>query len=231
MNQLVKGRKAQKSHVDPHVGEIYISYFTDPLCAWSWAFEKEWQLLKTSLGSRLHVTYHMGGLIPDWKTFNDSVNSVTRPVQMGPVWMHIAEITNIKLNTSIWMRNPPASSYPACIAFKCVELQSRTLAETYLLLLREAVMLSGENISKTDVLLRLADYPLMNTEAFDPVKFKEDLFNGAGLEAFRKDLQMVQMHGINRFPTLIVRKNGSHPVLVSGYKTHNDWMEVITKES
>ena len=130
--------------------EIFISFFTDPMCAWSWAFEEEWQKLKRLLGEHLHVTYHMGGLIPDWKTFTDSVNLVTRPLQMGPVWMHIAETTKVKIDPAIWMRDPPTSSYPACIAFKCAELQSKQAAELYLSILREAVMLFGQNISKTD---------------------------------------------------------------------------------
>src|ERR1700712_580240 len=95
--------------------EVDIAYFTDPLCAWSWAFNPEWVTLLKSNGDRISVTYHMGGLIPDWKTFTDSVNAVDRPQQMGPVWMHIAQTTHAKLDPLIWMRDPPSSSYPACI--------------------------------------------------------------------------------------------------------------------
>jgi putative protein-disulfide isomerase len=207
--------------------EVFISYFTDPLCAWSWAFEKEWQQLKQNLGERLHVTYHMGGLIPDWKTFNDSTNSVTRPLQMGPVWMHIAEVTNVKLNHVIWMRNPPTSSYPACIAFKCAEIQSKKLADTYLFILREAAMVQGQNISKTEVLLGLADNPALELEGFNKAKFKEDLFNGAGLEAFRKDLHLVQTNRITRFPALVIRKKDKPSLLVSGYKKFSELLEII----
>ena len=82
MSFFAKEKKVskKKQRVDP--AEISISYFTDPLCAWSWAFEREWQLLKEHLGNQLQITYHMGGLIPDWKTFNDTVNAVTRPAQL-----------------------------------------------------------------------------------------------------------------------------------------------------
>ncbi len=207
--------------------EIYISFFTDPLCAWSWAFEGEWQKFKGLLGEHLHVTYHMGGLIPDWKTFSDSVNSVTRPLQMGPVWMHIAEVTNVKVNHSIWMKDPPSSSYPACIAFKCAELQSRQIAELYLTMLREAVMLFGQNISKTEILLSLAANPVLELVGFDKTKFKEDLFNGAGLEAFRKDLQLTQNHRITRFPCLVIRRKNKPTLLVPGYKKADEIMHII----
>jgi putative protein-disulfide isomerase len=207
--------------------EIFISFFTDPLCAWSWAFEGEWQKLKSTLGDRLHITYHMGGLIPDWKTFSDSINSVTRPLQMGPVWMHIAEITNVKVNHMIWMRDPPSSSYPACIAFKCAELQSKQAAELYLGLLREAVMLFGQNISKNEILLTLAANPVLDLVGFNRIKFRQDLFNGAGLEAFRNDLQLTQNHRITRFPAFIIRRKNKPTLMVPGFKKAEEFMRII----
>ena len=116
--------------------EIFISFFTDPMCAWSWAFEEEWQKLKRLLGEHLHVTYHMGDL------FRIGRRSTIRSIQLhdhykwGLVWMHIAETTKVKIDPAIWMRDPPTSSYPACIAFKCAELQSKQAAELYLCILR-----------------------------------------------------------------------------------------------
>jgi putative protein-disulfide isomerase len=207
--------------------EIFISFFTDPLCAWSWAFEQEWKKVKETFGDRLHVTYHMGGLIPDWKTFSDSVNSVTRPLQMGPVWMHVAEITNVRVNHAIWMKDPPSSSYPACIAFKCAELQSKQAAELYLSILRESVMLFGQNISRTEVLLSLAANPALDLVGFSRAKFKRDLFNGAGLAAFRNDLQLTQNHKITRFPALVVRRKNKPTIMVPGYKKAEELVRIM----
>jgi putative protein-disulfide isomerase len=207
--------------------DIFISYFTDPLCAWSWAFETEWQKLKTLFGDHLHSSYHMGGLIPDWRTFNDSVNAVARPVQMGPVWMHVAELTNTKLDHSIWVRNPPSSSYPACIAFKCAELQSRQAAEVYLGLLREAAMLFGQNISKTEILLELSTSPRLVPTGFSKLKFKKDLLNGKGLEPFRRDLALAQTNHINRFPALVIRRKNKPSLLVSGYRKAEEILRII----
>ncbi len=207
--------------------EVFISYFTDPLCAWSWAFEPEWQKFKLFLGDRLHVTYHMGGLIPDWKSFNDSANSITRPSQMGPLWMHIAELTKAKINHLIWMRDPPCSSYPACIAFKTVELQSKQAAELYLSMLWDEVMRFGRNISKTEILLSLATNPVFELFGFSKAKFKEDLFNGAGLEAFRNDLELTQKNRITRFPGLIIRRKNKPSLLVPGYKNAEELVQII----
>jgi putative protein-disulfide isomerase len=169
----------------------------------------------------------MGGLIPDWKTFTDSVNSVTRPLQMGPVWMHISEITSVKLNHLLWMRDPPSSSYPACIAFKCAELQSRQAADLYLGILREAAMLFGQNISKTEIILSLAANPALELVGFSRSKFKEDLLNGKGLESFRHDLQLIQNNHITRFPSLVVRRKNKTSLLISGYKKVEALLEII----
>jgi predicted DsbA family dithiol-disulfide isomerase len=227
MSKTVETRFSKINKADPVQEDIFISYFTDPLCAWSWAFETEWQKLKTIFGDRLHVTYHMGGLIPDWRTFSDSVNAVTRPLQMGPVWMHIAELTNVKLNHIIWMRDPPSSSYPSCIAFKCAEHQSRQAAELYLGLLREAAMLFGQNISKTDILMSLAANPVLELVGFNKMKFKKDLFNGKGLESFRRDLALTQTKRITRFPALVIRRKNKSSLLVSGYKKADEILNII----
>jgi predicted DsbA family dithiol-disulfide isomerase len=227
MNKSKSGKPSRPNNADVVQEEIFISYFTDPLCAWSWAFEKEWRQLKETLSDRLHVTYHMGGLIPDWKTFNDSVNDVARPLQMGPVWMHIAEITNVKLNHRLWMSDPPASSYPACIAFKCAELQSREAGDLYLSMLREAAMLFGQNISKTETILSLAANPAMDLVGLDRAKFKESLFDGSGLEAFRNDLQLTHNHRITRFPGLVIRRKNKPSLLVSGYKRIDELLRII----
>ena len=231
MNREIEDKQFSKLSKDASVEEeIFITYFTDPLCAWSWAFEAEWKKFKVLMGDHLHVTYRMGGLIPDWKTFYDSANSVTRPPQMGPVWMHIEEITNVKVNHSIWMKDPPTSSYPACIAFKCAELQSRQVAELYLDMMREAVMLFGKNISKTETLLSLAANPALELVGFDKVKFKKDLFNGAGLAAFRKDLEIAQNHRITRFPALVIRRKNRPTLMVPGYKKVEELIQIIHRD-
>lgn len=92
----------------------------------------------------------MGGLIPSWTNFHDEVNAVTRPVQMGPVWMHAGQVANRPIHHLLWMKNPPSSSYPACIAVKSAQLQSGGHGESLLQRLREAAM-----VEEKILLLRL----------------------------------------------------------------------------
>ncbi|MFP4437871.1 MAG: DsbA family protein [Chloroflexaceae bacterium] len=57
----------------------------------------------------------------------------------------------------IWNVDPPASSYPACIAVKAAEQQEQTIGAMYLRRLHEAVMLEQRNIVRSEVLLALAE--------------------------------------------------------------------------
>jgi len=76
-------------NIQQNEGRVEIVYYTDPLCCWSWAFEPQWRRLQYKLRDKLSVRYCMGGLIADWKNFNDEVNSINRPAQMGAKGMAV----------------------------------------------------------------------------------------------------------------------------------------------
>jgi hypothetical protein len=65
---------------------VEITYYTDPLCCWSWAFEPQWRRLRYEYSGKIKWRYRMGGLLPDWSSFSDPMNDVSRPIQMGPFW-------------------------------------------------------------------------------------------------------------------------------------------------
>ena len=199
-------------------GRVEITCFTDPLCCWSWAFEPQWRKLRYQYAGSIAWNYVMGGLLPDWQSYHDDVNSISRPVQMGPLWMQVHHFSGMPLADRLWMLDPPVSSYPACIAVKCAQLQSPAIAESYLRLLREAVMIHQQNISKTQVIVAVAEKLAAVMPEFNVETFKLNLKNEIGLEAFKADLQQVQYRNINRFPSLVIRKTGGHAVVLTGYK-------------
>ena len=213
----------------PKADLLEIIFYTDPLCCWSWGFEPQWRRLRYEFEGQLTWRYCMGGMLASWKNFHDELNSVSRPAQMGPVWMHASQITHMPMNTRIWMEDAPASSYPACIAFKAVELQSLQFADTYLRLLREAIMLDGKNIANQNVLIEIAEQLKATYTLFDVGQFQKDLTNDNGLEAFRKDLQQVQYRNINRFPTLIIRYKSANPIMITGYRPYPVLMDAINQ--
>jgi putative protein-disulfide isomerase len=207
---------------------LIVHYYTDPLCCWSWAFEKQWSRFLEEYSSKIDVRYIMCGMLPDWKTYNDPINSVSRPLQMGPVWMHASQVSGTEMNYSIWHKDPPASSYPSCIAVKCAALQSAKAERLYLFKVREAVMVREMNIAKEEVLLTLArELATEEPDQFDAIQFELDLKAGKGKNAFREDLKQASFHKIGRYPTLTMADPQGKAIMMVGYRPYNVLMEAV----
>lgn len=200
------------------MGQVKINFYTDPLCCWSYAFEKEWRKLLANYGDTIDYQYVMCGMIPTWATYNDPMNSVSKPLQMGPVWMHASEVTHTKMAYQVWHEDPPSSSYPACIAVKTAALQSNKAGEQYLLKIRSAIMNDGRNISKPEVLLDVAEE--LDSSTLDFEQFKEDWTQGKGKELFRADLQKASYHKIGRYPTLTFQNPQGKGIIITGYRPY-----------
>jgi putative protein-disulfide isomerase len=206
---------------------IDVTIVTDPLCCWSWAFESQLQELKIILNGQATWNYRMGGLLPSWNNFHDQINSVSRPIQWGPIWMHAGEIAHKPICHQIWIKDPPASSYPACVAVKCAQLQSVFAGELMLNLLREACMTNGKNIARQDVLFETASRLSSTNKSFDSDRFKEDFLTNKGLEPFRSDLEFVSYYKISRFPALVVKTPNSKAIVMSGYRRCSEVLKTI----
>lgn len=203
-------------------GSVEIQYFTDPLCCWSWALEPQWRRLRYEYSGLLRWRYRMAGLLPSWTSYQDPMNDVSRPIQMGPLWLEAKYKSGMPLRDDIWFRAPPASSFPACIAVKCAQLQSPVAAEHYLRRVREAVMLQGRNIAHWEVLLDLARELSASREGLlDLALFEQQLSGEAARQAFEEDLRQVRLLGISRYPTLTISlANQATGVLIVGYRPY-----------
>src|ERR1700712_3438949 len=135
---------------------IDITFYTDPLCCWSWIMQPQLLLVQSALGEQASWHLKMGGLIPDWTHFQDEANAVSRPAQMAPIWMHAAQVAGIDICHRLWITDAPATSYPSCIAVKCAQLQSSALAALMLWELQNACMSGCVNIAKKDALFKVA---------------------------------------------------------------------------
>ncbi|MGI8635733.1 MAG: DsbA family oxidoreductase [Segetibacter sp.] len=207
---------------------VEITFYTDPLCCWSWAFEPIWRKLQYQFRNQICFKYVMTGLLPSWKNYSDPLYSVNRPQQMGPVWMEVSESTGMPTQSKIWVEDPPASSYPACIAFKSMQLQSEAAAIKYLRMLRETVMLGGRNIAKQTILIEIAESLISKYPAILSLqRFASDLTDDAGLEAFRLDLQETQNRHITRTPTLIMRAHNKQAIMLTGYRPYPILLEAL----
>jgi putative protein-disulfide isomerase len=218
----------QMERMDEAVDEttVFVEYYTDPLCSWSWAFEAQWRRLRYECGPRLGWRYHMGGLIADWRSYEDPFNDIRRPTQMGPQWFQVSEITGMPLDDRIWQVDPPSSSYPACVAVKAAQRQGQAAAEAYLRRLREAVMMECRNIARQDVLLAVAQETAVGS-SFDLDRFRDDLAAPETRDAFRQDLRDAAYYDIGRFPTLLVHRSGGRGLILVGYRPYEALCEAV----
>lgn len=219
---LKRNKKGKATDAGYH---LEVVYYTDPLCCWSWAFEPVIQRLVNEYGKRLSIRYCMGGMLSGWNNYHDTLHAVSRPIQMGPVWLQAKQLTGVALNDTIWFTDPPASSYPACVAVKCAALQSEQLAAQYLFKLRTAVMLKAKNIARKEVLISTAEELAQENLLFDAGKFTTQLTSQQAIDAFRADMQETKYRGIHRFPSLLLQVRDTRKSLLL---TGNRPFEAIT---
>lgn len=209
-------------------GALSVTYYTDPLCSWSWAFEPQWRRLRDAYGLRLTWRYRMGGLLRDWQSNENPLSPLSRPSQMAPQWYQVRELSGMPLDEHIWEDDPPDSSYPACIAFHAAALQGAGIGERMLRRLREGVMLERKNIARRDVLLAIASdleaediaQGRILLDQMDAERFKRDLDAPDVQDTFRHDLQDAALLGIGRFPTLIIQRTDGHGIGLVGYRPY-----------
>lgn len=124
------------------------------------------------------------------------------------------------LKDRLWQADPPASSYPACIAVKAAERQGQIAAEGYLRQLREAAMIGCRNIARQDLLLTVAQETARDG-LLDLQRFSNDLAASETIESFRQDLRDAAYYGIGRFPTLILKRNDGRGIVLVGYRPYD----------
>jgi putative protein-disulfide isomerase len=222
-----KQKHLQKNLNKNNTGQVKVTFYTDPLCCWSWAFEKPWREFVNNYRNDIVHSYVLCGMIPDWNTYKDDMNSISKPLQMGPMWMHASEVTHVPMKYNIWHEDPPASSYPSCIAVKTAGLQSSVAEELYLLGAREALMLDGKNIAKVSMLMDVAKE--LDGSDFSFKQFKKDWDAGYGKEAFRLDLQKAKLNNIGRYPTLTFQDATGNGVMMVGYRPYEVLLEGFEK--
>ncbi|UYQ95626.1 DsbA family protein [Chitinophaga horti] len=215
--ELKEKRRKVNSNPLPGNGadRLALVLYTDPLCCWSWAFTQILDKWRASCGHEVTVRYVMGGMLADWKSYQDEVRAVTKPIQMGPVWLEARQMAGIQLDDRIWFNDPPASSYPACVAVKAAGLQSGDAGERYLRAVQQAVMTGGKNIAKKEVLLSIA----AQLPDFDTTRFANDLQGPEALAAFKADLAEVASSSITRFPSLVIGgATTARKLMLTGYR-------------
>lgn len=158
----------------------------------------------------------MGGLLRDWKHFQDPLNSISKPSQMGPLWVEAKHLTGQPIDEHMWINSPVDTSYPSCMAVKAAEQQSAIAGEAMLRLLREAVMIHKKNIGDTEVIIEIAT-DLEKKGLLNISDFETSLYSSVSSNLFREDLEKIKIKGVTRFPTMLISYT-EKTVQITGYR-------------
>lgn len=225
----VRGKNKSTEQIMQSGDRIEVVYYTDPLCCWSWAMEPQWRRIQYEYRDIISTRYCMGGLLSDWNHFNDAANFVSRPIQMGPVWAEAHHLSGMPVSDRIWMKDPPASSYTACVAVKCAARQSTKAEENFLRKCREELMINGINIAKQQNLFHIAEHLEVELNGFSADDFKQDYISGAGVEEFRNDLKEVRYKSVSRFPSIKFTNESGKAILLTGYEPYESLRNVFNE--
>lgn len=191
---------------------LKITYFTDPICSSCWGVEPQIRKLKLEYGAYVEISYHMGGLLPDW-SYNSG--GISKPSDVAHHWDEVSEYYKMPIDGDVWLEDPLHSSYPPSIAFKAAQIQSHTKAIIFLRIVREMVFLKKKNITKWEHLLNAAKLAKLNI-----VQFKNDYENKA-ISNFESDLKLARNLKVRGFPTFFITDNLGNQEFIYGFRPYD----------
>jgi predicted DsbA family dithiol-disulfide isomerase len=197
---------------------LQILYFTDPICSSCWGIEPQLRRLKLEYGDQLHITYHMGGLLPSWEVYNSG--GISKPSDVAHHWDEVSGHYEMPIDGDVWLEDPLPSSYPPSIAFKAAQMQDEQLAVKFLRRIREMVFLEKKNITKWEHLEKAAQETGLNAE-----KLKSD-FEGPANAAFQKDLALARSLGVRGFPTLFFTDANQNRLTLYGARPYEQFEQM-----
>lgn len=211
---------------------LEIIEFTDPVCTWCWGSEPVLRTLENRLGSRVKISFIMGGLVKDITTFNDSYNKIGGDPEVSNKniashWLEASERHGMPVKVEgfkLFTKEHP-STYPQNIAYKAAQMQDEAKANHFLRRIREASASEAKQTNLTEVLIELA-----SESGLDIARFLDDFTNGKAEAAFEEDLYTTSQYRARGFPTFLV-KYGEKSTLLRGYQTYNSMAAVINHVS
>jgi predicted DsbA family dithiol-disulfide isomerase len=154
------------------VPAVHASYFTDPLCPWSWALEPALRILRREFGGRVRWSLVMGGLA------RDLAHDPERVLE----WLEAGERGAMPVDPRLWSQGAPRSSFPACLAVEAAAEQG--LEEPYLRRLRVGLLARRRKLDALEALVEEA----RGIEGMDLERFRVDAGSNWALERFAADL-------------------------------------------
>ena len=198
-----------------------IIYVGDPMCAWCFGFASILDEVMERFGQEVSFHLLMGGLRVD--------NPVRITQELKPRvlenWERVTKTTGQAIHGHLLEAAPEFSydSRPASIAVVAVRRLKPQAAFAYYKTLHEAFYLRLEDITKPEVLCRLAQEVGVCPEAFQKEMASKEIENLA-----RRDFETAQDYNALAFPAFVLKEGETASILNQGYKPLETLLPHIT---
>lgn len=184
---------------------VHITCFSDVLCVWAYVAERRLVEVREQFGASVLIDYRYISIFGDtqakftegWKDrggFKGYADHVSEA---------IAGFDHIELNADAWRQVRPASSGPAHLLLKAVQLacpgKANENVERLAWALRLAFFAHARDIARTDVQMEIVDELALPREAIETA-----LNDGAAFAALSRDADEQQLHRIEGSPTYLL---------------------------
>ncbi len=204
--------------------KLELIQYTDPYCTWCWGAEPMLKKVEQVYKDQVSMTFKMGGLVADIKTFFDSSNRIGGSKwyeQVAAHWLDASSRHGMPVDEKIFfdLADSDFSTLPANIAYKAALFQDQLLANKFLRRMREGAAAERRAIQRLDVQLELAE-----EVGLDGERFVADIASGKAVNAFEEDLRECRERGVHGFPTFLVRNPVTGEELL--LKGHRQFSEI-----
>lgn len=195
---------------------IEIIHYADPWCWYCWGLEPVLQRLREVYGENLQITYRMGGVFDNMKEWLDHYGIEDDKALLEWIQENDKLMRN-PFNVEYLLQSGVKSTWPACVAVKAAEIsQGREHAELFYRKLLEAAHVKAQNISRPEVIEKLARESGIDTK---------DLINKLGDKKsevmFNEDRKKMEAEKGNYYSLAISNKLTGKRVVISGYTSEN----------
>lgn len=195
--------------------------YTDPYCTWCWGSEPILRKIREVYGGQVQISFKMGGLVENVDTFYDPLNKIggspeRMAEQVAVHWLEASGKHGMPVDAQLApeVLREMRSTYPASVACKAAQMQSKELGDRFIRRMREAAAAEGMLVHRKEVQAELA-----REVGLDVERFLIALQDGSAEASFRADLKEARSMGITGFPTFLVRNAEGRDVLLPGYRS------------
>jgi putative protein-disulfide isomerase len=195
---------------EPIVKDVSITYYTDPLCVWSLAFEPHWLRLYEALREDVSFSIKMGGLIYSNAIENNS--PYASPQSAIQYMEQVAHQTGVQYVPTLWLNHDVQSSYPCSIAYQASVDEPFEKRMLLLRQLRQDALIEGNYHT-----LESEFYDLIQKLEMDKSKFSYYWQSGKAYKEFMINMASNNILGVHSFPTLSIHIPGKTTRFLHGY--------------